>query len=117
MRRDRLDTLGGQLRIQRVAVVGAISDQAGRRSHNVALGESVFDKGDFMRTSRRRVDGDWKTRAVCRRHELRTVAPLGLAHARAPFFRRHKVRVNETLGQIELAETSQILGQRLQHFS
>jgi hypothetical protein len=38
-----------------------------------------------MRRSRRRVNGDRKTKAVCHRHELRTFAPLGLSHPAAPF--------------------------------
>jgi hypothetical protein len=38
-----------------------------------------------MRASRRRVDGERKTRAICHRHELRTFAPLGLSHSESPF--------------------------------
>jgi hypothetical protein len=83
---DELDVASGELGVESVAVVGAIADQPGRLSSNVALGESILDKGDFMRASRRRVDGDWKTSAVCHRHELRALAPLGLAHSAAPFF-------------------------------
>jgi hypothetical protein len=45
-----------------------------------------LDKGDFMRASRIRVQGEWKTRSVCNNHELRTFAPLGLSHFCAPFF-------------------------------
>jgi len=86
MRCDQVDALGSELGIQPITVVGAIADQSGRLSSNVALGESVFDKGDFMRASRRRVNGDWKTSAVCHRHELRAFAALGLAHGAAPFF-------------------------------
>jgi hypothetical protein len=39
-----------------------------------------------MRASRRRVDGERKTSAVCHRHELSTLAPLGLSHSESPFF-------------------------------
>ena len=49
------------------------------------LSDSLCDKSDFMRRSRRRVDGERKTRAVCHRHELRTLAPLGLSHSEPPF--------------------------------
>jgi hypothetical protein len=44
-----------------------------------------------MRRSRRRVDGERKTRAVCHRHELRTFAPLGLSHPESPFLATMKV--------------------------
>ena len=80
------DILSGQLRVETITVVGAIADQKGRLSSNMAVGESILDKGDFMRASRRRVDGDWKTSTVCHCHELRTLAPLGLSHGEAPFF-------------------------------
>ena len=55
------------------------------------MSESCLDKGDFMRRSRRRVDGERKTSAVCQRHELRTFAPLGLSHSESPFLATMKV--------------------------
>jgi hypothetical protein len=68
-----------QLFIQWVTVIGFISYQMLRPL-----------KCDFMRPSRRRVDGDRKgdrkTRALCHRHELRTFAPLGLSHSKSPPF-------------------------------
>ena len=45
-------------------------------------GKSVLEKVDFMRTSRRRVNRDRKTIAVCHRHEIRTFAPLAGTDAR-----------------------------------
>ena len=44
------------------------------------------DQGDFMGRSRRRVDGDRKTMAVCHRHELRPLTPLGRSHIPSVFF-------------------------------
>src|SRR5215510_16446513 len=38
-----------------------------------------------MRRSRRCVNGERKTSAVCNCHELRTFAPLGLSHSEPPF--------------------------------
>jgi hypothetical protein len=91
MRGDHLDALLGELRIQRVAIVGEIPNQPFGKFLGEALLDSVFSKGDFMRASRRRVDGDRSTSAVCHCHELRTLAPLGLAHGSAPFFAITKV--------------------------
>jgi hypothetical protein len=75
-----------QLQIQWIAVICLIPYKMLRPLIGKTLGESVFDKGDLMRASRSRVDGDRKTRAVCHCHELRTFAPLGLSHTSAPFF-------------------------------
>src|SRR5215204_3262961 len=85
VRRDQLDALLFEFRVERVGVVSLIADQSLRPFSGKNLGESCLDKGDFMRASRRRVDGGRKTSAVCHRHELRTFAPLGLSHSESPF--------------------------------
>jgi len=85
VRRDHLNTLLCQFFIQRVGVVSLIANQSLRPFSGKNFSESCLDKGDFMRASRRRVDGDRKTIAVCQRHELRTFAPLGLSHSESPF--------------------------------
>ena len=71
--------------IQRVGVIRLIADQSFGLLVGKALNESLSDKGDFMRRSRSRVDGERKTKAVCHCHELRTLAPLGLSHFEPPF--------------------------------
>ena len=91
MRRDQLNPHVGQAPIQRIAVVGPISNQALGPLGGKTLSESRVDQGDFMRCSRRRVDGDRKTLAVCHRHELRTFAPLGRSHVPSFFFAAIKV--------------------------
>src|SRR5437660_10576763 len=91
VRRDHLNTLLFEFRIQRVGVVSLIADQSLRPFQGKNLSESFSDKGDFMRRSRCRVDGERKTSAVCQRHELRTFAPLGLSHSESPFLATIKV--------------------------
>jgi len=88
---DELYALGSKLSIEAIAVISSIPDESFRDRIGKALCESVLDKGDFMRVSRRRVRGDWNTSAVCHCHELRTLAPLGIAHSSAPFFAATKV--------------------------
>ncbi len=85
VRGDQLDTLRCQPSVERVGVLSLVAYEAGGPLSGKNFGESAFDKGDFMRASRRRVDGDRKTIAVCHRHELRTFAPLGLSHPEPPF--------------------------------
>jgi hypothetical protein len=85
VRRDHLDVERFKLYIQWVRVVRLIADQSLRLLIDKALNESFSHKGDFMRRSRRRVDGDRKTIAVCHCHELRTLAPLGFSDFSAPF--------------------------------
>ena len=86
VRCNHLDASFSQLFIQRVRVISFIANQSLRLLIGKNLSESFSDKGDFMRRSRRRVDGERKTSAVCHRHELRTFAPLGLSHPESPFF-------------------------------
>lgn len=88
---NQFDSLGCQLLIERITVVGTIPHNSLGSSHGDGLSERRFDKGDFMWRSRSRVHGEWKTRSVCNNHELRTFAPLGLSNFGAPFFATVKV--------------------------
>ena len=89
--RDHLNTLLPEFCVKRVRVLSFVANQSLRPFQGKNLSESCLDKGDFMRRSRRRVDGERKTKAVCHRHELRTFAPLGLSHSESPFFATMKV--------------------------
>jgi hypothetical protein len=91
VRRNHLDALLPKFLIQRVAVIRSITYESLRPLVGKNFSESFSDKSDFMRRSRRRVDGERKTRAVCHRHELRTFAPPGLSHSEAPFLATTKV--------------------------
>ena len=80
VRRNQFKAAQGQAVIQRVAVIGPVANQALGPDGEKTPEKSRVDQGDFMRCSRRRVDGERKTRAVCHRHELRTFAPFGCSH-------------------------------------
>ena len=58
---------------------------------NMGCLESVVHKGDFMWRSTFNVYGEWKRRAVCNCHDLRTLTPLGLSNTEPPFFATTKV--------------------------
>lgn len=116
MRSDQFDSSGSQLPIERITVVGTIPHKSSRLSHGESLSERRLDKGDFMWRSRIRVHGEWKTSSVCNNHELRTLAPLGLSHFRAPFFAtvkvpsmKHSVRSIPPRSSRSLARASSIL--------
>jgi len=91
MRRDQLGFKCGKLFVQWIRIISFVADQFSRSLIGKARTESLFDKSDFMRRSKFRVDGERKTSAVCHCHELRTFAPLGLSHSEAPFFATMKV--------------------------
>src|SRR5438132_1997435 len=91
VRCDHLDVERRQFFIQRVRVIRFIADQSFRLLIDKPLDERFSHKGDFMRASRCRVDGDRKTSRVCHCHELRTLAPLGLSDFRPPFLATTKV--------------------------
>lgn len=91
VRRDHLDAEFGEFRVERVGVVSLVADQACGLFGGKTLKESFADKGDFMRRSRRRVDGEWKTSIVCHHHEFRAFAPLSLTDCAPPFLAVTKV--------------------------
>src|SRR5437868_14480828 len=86
VRGNHLHSLLSKLFVQRIGVISLITNQALRRGIGEPLDKSFSDKSDFMRRSILRVNGERKTSAVCHCHELRTLAPLGLADFAAPFF-------------------------------
>jgi hypothetical protein len=88
---DQLNPRLGQFAIRRITIVGLISDQPLGEFSGKGRSKSLWDKSDFMRCSRGRVDGERTTSAVCHRRALRTLAPLGLSHAKAPCFATTKV--------------------------
>src|SRR6266545_1105299 len=77
--------------VQAIAVIRPIPDQArGRRRRHDGV-EGRLDERDFMRRSTCNGYRDRKTSAVCDRHELGSLAPLGLPDEGAPFFAPAKV--------------------------
>ena len=91
VRRNHLYIKPLKLCIQRVRIIRLVTDQSLRLLIDKALDQSFSHKGDFMRASRIRVDGDRKTSSVCHCHELRTLAPLGFSDFCAPFLATTKV--------------------------
>lgn len=64
MRRDHLDALLSQLRIQRITIVSPIPYKSLWSSFDVSRCDSLVYKFDFMRASRRNVEGDTSTSKV-----------------------------------------------------
>jgi hypothetical protein len=116
VRRDHLNAALFEFRVERVGVVSLIADQPPRPFSGKNFGESCLDKGDFMRASRRRVDGERKTSAVCHRHELRTFAPLGLSHAESPFLATINVASMKHSDKSR-SPRSEVLRQSFEHFA
>jgi hypothetical protein len=46
-------------------------------------------------------NGHWKTMAICHGHDLGSFAAFGFSNLQAPFFRRHKARVDESLAHVD----------------
>ena len=89
---DEFDsTLFPQSRIQRVAVVGAVADQAVGCVPEKEVVDGLFREGDFMWRSTCNPGGDRKTSAVCNGHDLGPLATLRFSDGRAPFLAPAKV--------------------------
>ncbi len=84
--RDHLDAVLPHLRVQRVRVVGFISDQPRGKLVEEASCQNSFHKPALGRRSAFDRDGDRKTVARGDSDDLGPLAPLGRADCEAPFF-------------------------------
>ena len=92
MGRDYFRTeLTHHLTVERVAVVGFVSDQSLRWIGNKSLLDRAFDQCHFSRGSTLCAYGDRKTVAVGNCHDLGALPPLGRPDAAPPFFAGTKV--------------------------
>ena len=86
------------LRIQSVAIVSTVADQALGSFGEEALLDGGFDELCFMRRSAGHVHGDRKTMAVADRHDFAAFAAASRADSRAPFFAELKLAsMNDSL--------------------
>jgi hypothetical protein len=92
VRRDHLhaETLAN-LRIQWIAVVGAVTDQPLGSFGEKASLDGGFDEFCFMRRSAGHVHGERKTMTVCDCHDFAAFAAFCRADTRAPFFAELKL--------------------------
>ena len=79
------------LAVQGIAVVGLIPDQSRRKFIEEAVPEGLFDELAFMRRSSLDTDGERKTVASGDSRDLRSLASLGRANSKPPFFAAAKV--------------------------
>jgi hypothetical protein len=111
--RASLDPDGREGPVEGSALVGVVADQPFGALGGEARRESVWDRGDFRWRSRRRVDGESRASAVCHRHELRPLAPLGLSHSWPPFC-YDQGAVDEAVAEVECPRRPQVFGQRFE---
>src|SRR5262249_53296297 len=78
-------------RVERVAVISAVTNKAIGCSPEKTCIEGVFDERDLSWRSTRDPGADWKTMPVCHCHDLAPLPALGLPDARAPFLAPTKV--------------------------
>ena len=86
VRGDHLNAHLFKFLIQRVAIVGLVTDDPLWELDQEATLYGFGNQRYFMRRSAVHVQGDRKTRAVCNCHDLRALAPLSLSDSRPPFF-------------------------------
>jgi len=85
VRRDQFNSKFFQPLVQRIRVIGFVTNHLLWSLVGEPFADSSLDKFDLVRRSRFRVNGERKTKAVCHCHELRTFAPLGFSNLEAPF--------------------------------
>ena len=92
VRSNRLDPLGSELGIQRVAVVGSVANQALRLCQDKSRCESCCHKGDFIWRSTLNVNGDRKPWLSASAMTFVPLPRLVFPTARPPFLRRQRSR-------------------------
>src|SRR5208282_2146470 len=92
VRSDQLHTeLLPDLRVQGIAVVGPVADQAFGSAGEESPGEGNGDEFRLMRRSAGHVHGERKTMAVADRHDFAALTAPSRADGRAPFFAELKL--------------------------
>ncbi len=91
MWRDELDAALGQLRVERVAVVSTIADDARRQPPHEAVFQGVGDEADLTGSRTGDSNGERKTSAVCEYHDLGVFPFASEADGETPFFAPAKV--------------------------
>lgn len=85
-RRDHLHAHRTQLRVERVAVVGPVTDEPLRQLLQEPLPERFDDELRFIALTTRNPDGDRKAMAVCHCHDLGRFAASSDPNSKAPLF-------------------------------
>jgi hypothetical protein len=92
VRRDEMDAVClPEALIQRIAVVGAVSDHSFWFGSRETLFDGGFDELGFMRRSAGDAAGDRKTMAVRDRHDFTAFSSASRADSSAPFFAELKL--------------------------
>lgn len=86
VRGNHIDAQSCQFIIQRITVVGLVTDNPLGKLDQKASFKRFSDQFYFMRRSAVHVEGDRKTRAVCNAHNFGSFPPFGFPHTRPPFF-------------------------------
>lgn len=76
----------GELLLERLAIPGLVSDQFPRQLINERSVESSVGENNVVPGSASNSDREWKTIAVCERHDLCRLAGTAPADAGPPFF-------------------------------
>jgi hypothetical protein len=92
VRRDQMNAVVfSQAPVERIAVVGAVTDHSFGFGFCEALLDGRFDELGFMRRSAGEAAGDRKTMAVCDRHDFAAFSAASRADSSAPFFAELKL--------------------------
>jgi hypothetical protein len=87
LRSDELDAaLLPQAHLQGAPIPRLVGNQSGRKSLHESSVESSFGEHTVESVSACNMDSEWKTIAVCNRHEFRGVPRAAFADAGPPFF-------------------------------
>jgi hypothetical protein len=115
MRSNDLDALLSKLLVERMAVVGAITDQIVRLGFDHVEVEAQLHEWDLMVVGRVRAAGERQTMPINDRHDVHAFSGFGLADLIGAAFGRGKRRIDEALGFVDRSFVAKRVGQISQY--
>src|SRR6202158_1188103 len=112
---NHLDALLSKLHVERIAVVGAITDQIVRLGFDHVEVEAQLHECDLMVVGRVRADRQRQTMPINDRHDFHAFSALGLADLIATACGRGKRRIDEALRFVHRSLIAKRVGQISQY--
>ena len=110
MRRDHLDAVSSHFLIQRVTVVGAITDEVLWLGFDHVEVETELDQADFVVVGRMRTDRKRQAMTIHNRHDFQAFSAFRRADLCPAALRHREGRIDETLFFIQRAALAKLVG-------
>src|SRR6202011_5801400 len=115
VRRDHFDPVSAQFLVERIAVVGAITNQVLRLGLDHVEVEAQLHQADFMMVGGMRAYRKRQSMAINNRHDFHAFSALRCADLCATAFSHHECSIDEAFFFIESTSVAKLVGNIRQH--